>query len=94
MAENICIFNPLTALLLAGVATQLFVLVSDNDNRNNLQLDHIFFDSPRCDGQTQQQIFLSESFFVQALEASTVKFYLRIFFSVADCVTHRLINKI
>ena len=40
MAENIFIFNPLTALLLAGVATQLFVLVSDNDNRNNLQLDH------------------------------------------------------
>ena len=62
MAENIFIFNPLTALLVAGVATQLFVLVSDNDNRNNLQLDHIFFDSPRCDGQTQQQNFLSESF--------------------------------
>jgi len=39
MAENIFIFNPLTALFLAGVATQLFVLVSDNDIRNNLQLD-------------------------------------------------------
>jgi hypothetical protein len=39
MAENIFIFNPLTALFLAGVATQLFVLVSDNDNQNNIQLD-------------------------------------------------------
>lgn len=39
MAEKLFIFNPLTALLLAGVATQLFVLVTDNDNKNNLQLD-------------------------------------------------------
>jgi hypothetical protein len=39
MAENLFMFNPLTALLLAGVATQLFVLVTDN--KNNLQLDSL-----------------------------------------------------
>lgn len=39
MADKLFIFNPLTALLLAGVATQLFVLVTNNDDQNNLQLD-------------------------------------------------------
>ncbi len=33
MVENIFILNPLTALFLSGVATQLFVLVCDNDQR-------------------------------------------------------------
>jgi hypothetical protein len=33
MSENIFNFNPLTALFLAGDATQLFVVVCDNDLR-------------------------------------------------------------
>ena len=35
--ENIFILNPLTALFLSGVATQLFVLVCDNDQRTKQQ---------------------------------------------------------
>jgi len=37
MMENIFILNPLTALFLSGVATQLFVLVCDNDQRTKQQ---------------------------------------------------------
>jgi hypothetical protein len=37
MVENIFILNPLTALFLSGVATQLFVLVCDNDQRTKQQ---------------------------------------------------------
>ena len=33
MAEHVFIFNPLTAFFLSGVATQLFVLICDHDNR-------------------------------------------------------------
>ncbi len=33
MAEHVVIFNPLTAFFLSGVATQLFVLICDHDNR-------------------------------------------------------------
>ena len=37
MMENIFILNPLTALFLSGVGTQLFVLVCDNDQRTKQQ---------------------------------------------------------
>ena len=50
MAENIFILNPLTAQFLSGVATQLFVLVCDNDLRTKQQVRerHANIDIPRA----------------------------------------------